>query len=228
MRNTINNRQRHTIALALCAVFIIIVLANWWVSYSMTQVSKQFESVYQDRLVPALDITAMQERFYQNRMLLEEHLQAEAPARQQQLEKELQQHMREIDSLAAKFEATYLTNQESKDLKRYKRAVRRLSVVQLQVLKQSRAGNKDAATGIYKADVVPAFNELLLPIHALSQLQQDVGHELYASAEQQLNTLKMLSYLVIALAVILALLLGVVLQHNRHRIRIKPQQFHLN
>lgn len=222
------NQDRHKIALALCAVFTIIVLANWWVSYSMTQVSSQFESVYQDRLVPALDIAAMQERYYQNRMLLEEHLHVEDPVQQQRVEASLQQHIQEIDSVSAKYEATYLTSQETKDLQQYKQAVKRLTAAQLQVVELSRAGDKAAATSLYKAQVVPAFNELLMPIHALSRLQQDVGHELYAASEQQLNSLKMLSSLVVACAVILALLVGVLLQNKRQKIRIKPQQFHLN
>ena len=222
------NQERQKIALALCAVFTIIVLANWWVSYSMTQVSNQFESVYQDRLVPALDIAAMQERYYQNRMLLEGHLHLKDAVQQQRVEASLQQHIQEIDSLSAKYEATYLTSQESKDLQQYKQAVKRLTAAQRQVIDLSRAGNKDEAARIYEAVVVPAFNDLLMPMHALSKLQQDVGHELYAASERQLNSMKMLSSLVVACAVILALLVGVLLQNKRQKIRIKPQQFHLN
>jgi hypothetical protein len=194
----------------------------------MTQVSRQFKSVYQDRLVPALDIAAMQERYYQNRMLLEEHLKTEEEVQLLYIEESLQQHALEIDSLAAKYEATYLTNQETKDLNAFKEAVKHLTAAQQQVLILSREKKKSAAAALYKAEVVPAFNELLNPMHALSKLQQDVGHELYASAEQQLLSLKMLSYLVIGLAVILAVLVGVLLQQNRKVVQIKPQQFHLN
>lgn len=222
------NSDRKKTALALCAVFIIIVLANWWVSYSMTQVSSQFASVYHDRLVPALDIAAMQERYYQNRMLLEEHLQVEEPAQQQHLEDALQQHTQEIDSLSAKYEATYLTNQETRDYRQYKQAVKQLTALQRKVIQLSRAGDKAAAERMYKAEVVPAFDKMLMPMHALSSLQQDVGHELYASAERQLNSLQMLSSFVVACAVILALLVGLLLQNKRQKIKIKPQQFHLN
>jgi len=228
MNRIIKNKERQKIALALCVVFVIIVLANWWVSHSMTQVSSQFASVYHDRLVPALDLAAMQERYYQNRMLLEEHLLAKDPAQQRRIEEQLQQHTAEIDSLSAKYEATYLTKQESQDLRQYKQAVAHLTAVQTQALELSRSGDKAAAEWIYKAEVVPAFDRLLMPMHALSSLQQDVGHELYASAERQLNSLRMLSSVVVACAVILALLIGVLLQNKRQQIKIKPQQFHLN
>ena len=228
MKKFLNNRQRSRIAFALCAVFIIIVLANWWVSYTMTKVSSQVESVYQDRLVPALDIAAIQERYYQNRVLLEEHLHTEAPALQRQLENSLHKNMQEIDSLAAKYEATFLTSQETENLQLYKDAVAHLTTVQLQAIERSRAGDKAAAILLYRAEVVPAFNTLLLPMHALSKLQQDVGHEVCASAEQKLSTLQMLSTMVIVLAVVLALLVGVLLQSRHQNIRINPQQFHLN
>ena len=228
MKRIIKDKERQKIALALCAVFVIIIVANWWVSCSMTQVSSQFASVYHDRLVPALDIAAMQERYYQNRMLLEEHLQEDDPAQEQRIEESLQQHIREIDSLSTKYEATYLTNQETKDLEQYKHAVKRLTAAQARFIELSSGDNKSAAADLYEAEVVPAFNQLLMPMHALSKLQQDVGHELYASAERQLHSLKMLASLVVACAVILALLVGVLLQTNRHKIRIKPQQFHLN
>ncbi|WP_164890994.1 MCP four helix bundle domain-containing protein [Botryobacter ruber] len=228
MKKFLNNRQRRRIAFALCAVFIIIVLANWWVSYTMTQVSSQVESVYQDRLVPALDIAAIQERFYQNRVLLEEHLHTDVPALQQQLENSLHENMREVDSLAAKYETTFLTSQETENLQLYKNAVAHLTTVQLQAIELSRAGDKAAADSLFKAAVVPAFNTLLLPMHTLSQLQQVVGHEVCASAEQKLSRLQMLSTLVIVLAVVLALLVGVLLQTNHQNIQINPQQFHLN
>ncbi|MCJ8163633.1 MCP four helix bundle domain-containing protein [Pontibacter sp. E15-1] len=228
MNKTISNRQRYKIALALCAIFVIIVLANWWVSYSMTRVSRQFASVYHDRLVPALDLAAMQEHYYQGMTLLERHLQAPDPGQQRQLEAQLRQHHTDIDSIAAKYEATYLTPRETTVLQQYKAAANRLMEVQLKTVRLSSAAETSAAVKLREQKVDPAFMAVLNPLHALRQLQQEVGHDLYASAGQQLNTLKMLSYLVIALAVVLALLVGVLLQNNRRGILIKPQKFNLN
>lgn len=221
-------RERNKIALALGAVFLIIVLANWWVSYSMKQVSTQFKSVYQDRLVPALDIAAMQERYYMNLMLLEEHMQAPSEEQELQLEASFAQNLKEVDSLLAKYENTYLTPQEAQNLQTFKEALRQLTQLQHTAMHISKSGDKTAAVNLYKTEVVPSFNQVLLPLHALSQLQQQVGQELYASAERQLSSLKTLSYLVIALAVVLALLVGTLLRSSRKIITIKPQNYHLN
>ncbi|MDX5420712.1 MAG: MCP four helix bundle domain-containing protein [Hymenobacteraceae bacterium] len=221
-------KHRDKMALAFGCVFLIIVLANWFVSYSMSQVSGQFKSVYQDRLVPALDISAILERYYQNRMLLEEHIIAGDPAEQAQLEKQIKTNLHEIDSLHAKFEATYLTNQESKDLHIYKAAIGGLTKVQNETLELSRRGDKAAAITLYKTQGNETFQELLRPLHALSQLQEQVGHELYASADRQMKSLKVLSYMVIGMAVFLALIVGTLLQSTRKITNIKPQKFHLN
>lgn len=228
MKWTYRIRERNKVALALGAVFLIIVLANWWVSFSMQQVSTQFRSVYQDRLVPALDIAAMQERYYQNLMLLEEHMQAQSEEQELQLHASFIQNLKEVDSLLAKYETTYLTQKEVADLENLKAAVGKLTQLQLKAMDTSHARDKAAAANMYKMEVVPAFNQMLLPLHSLSQLQQEVGHELYASAERQLSSLKTLSYLVIALAVILALLVGSLLQTSREIKNIKPQNYHLN
>ncbi|MDX5436348.1 MAG: MCP four helix bundle domain-containing protein, partial [Pontibacter sp.] len=162
---------RNRIAFALAAVFLIIVLANWLVSYNMTQVSRQFKSVYADRLVPALDISAMQERYYQNRLLLEEHLLADEQEVQQVILSEIEANERELDSLVLKFQATYLTNQESQDLKDYIKADTKYRKVQQTILILSHTGDKAGAATLYKEDGRVAFQNLLRPLHALSSLQ---------------------------------------------------------
>ncbi|AKD04617.1 MCP four helix bundle domain-containing protein [Pontibacter korlensis] len=222
----VGNRDR--IALVLGAVFLIIVLTNWFVSYSMTKVSTQFRSVYEDRLVPSLDISTIQERYYQNRLLLEEHLLAESEQEQQRILQAIEQNEADLDSLEQKFKGTLLTNQEGIDLQNYLQAGERYTKVQQTILVLSHTGDKAAAMRMYKQEGMQAFQELLLPLHALSQLQEKVGHELYANADQHMKILKVLSYLVIALAVILALLVGTLLQSSRKMKNIKPQKYHLN
>jgi len=222
----IGNRNR--IALALSFVFLIIMAANWFVSYSMTKVSGQFKSVYADRLVPALDISTMQERYYQNRLLLEEHLLATTGEEEQRILQEIAQNEADLDSLLQKFQATYLTTQENSDLQHYLQAGKDYAKTQQAILDMSQDGDKPAALAMFREEGMAAFQELLKPLHALSQLQEQVGHELYEDAERQMTSLKVLSYLVIAMAVILALLVGTLLQSSRKLQHIKPQKYHLN
>lgn len=220
--------HRNRLALALGFVFLIIMSANWFVSYSMTKVSSQFKSVYADRLVPALDISAMQERYYQNRLLLEEHLLTTSTTEEQRIMENIEQNEADLDSLLLKFQTTYLTKQESKDLQEYLQAGKNYAKTQQTILVMSHTGDKAAAMEMFKKEGMTAFQELLQPLHALSHLQEQVGLELYADAERQMKSLKVLSYLVIGLAVILALLVGTLVQSSRRISNIKPQKYHLN
>ncbi|RAU83191.1 MCP four helix bundle domain-containing protein [Pontibacter arcticus] len=220
--------QRSKIALALGATFILITMAYWFVSYTVNQVGSQFKSVYYDRLVPALDIATIQERFYQNRLLLEEHILTSETDEMQAFENGMAQNASDIDSVLTKFKATELTAQEKLDLDELLLTKTKLETLQKAILVQSSAGNKEAALADYNGTSQTAFLDLLKPLHALSKLQGEVGHVLYASAEKQVKTLQILSYLIIGLAVIIALLIVTLLQTNRKIKKIKPQQFHWN
>ncbi|GAB3815187.1 MCP four helix bundle domain-containing protein [Pontibacter rugosus] len=221
-------KQRNKIALALGAIILITVLANWFVSYSMTVVGSQFKSVYVDRLVPALDISAIQERYYQNRLLLEEHISLMDRLQQETIRVQLSQNEQEIDSLVAKYSATQLTAKEQQDLQQYLKAEKELHLLKNKILLHSSAGEKHVASNLYKQQWLAAFQELMQPLHALSELQESVGQELYEDADRQMKSLKTLSYLVIALAVIFALLIGTLLQTSRKIKEVKYQKFHLN
>ena len=212
----------------LGAVFAIIVLANWFASYSIGQVSSQFRSVYQDRLVPSLDIADVLERYYQNRMYLEEHILSESEAKQDSLQALVQQNTLEIDSLMHKFEQTYLIERESAGLAKYKQQFASLVKVQDQILTLSSEGNQAQAQQLYRTKGYAAFLHLLEPLHELIRLQGEVGQELYQSAERQVKTLKILSYLVIGLSVFIALLVATLLQATRKLRNIKTQNYHLN
>ncbi|MFD2244867.1 MCP four helix bundle domain-containing protein [Pontibacter ruber] len=221
-------RQREKLALALGSVFVIIILANWFVSYSIGEVNKQFRSVYQDRLVPSLDISQMLERYYQNRMYLEEHVLTGSIAEKDSIRQLLSSNTRAIDSLVQKFESTYLIEQESTDLANYKVQFAALVRIQEQVMQLSRAGNHPAALQLSHTKGHAAFQNLLVPLHNLIEVQGEVGQELYESAERNVKTLKILSYLVIGLAVLLALIVGTLLQGSRKLKEIKPQNYHMN
>jgi hypothetical protein len=220
--------KRDKIAFALGSVFAIIILANWFASYSIGKVSNQFRSVYHDRLVPSLVISDVMERYYQNRMTLEEHILSGSVTEQDSLHNMVQKNTAEIEMLIHKFEKTYLIERESAGLAEYKKQFASLVAVQDRILSLSSSGNKTKAQNIYRTEGHQAFLHLLEPLHELIALQGEVGQELYQSADRQVKTLKVLSYLVIGMSVFIALLVATLLQATRKLKNIKPQNYHLN
>ena len=161
-------------------------------------------------------------------MYLEEHILSESEAKQDSLQALVQQNTLEIDSLMHKFEQTYLIERESAGLAQYKQQFAALVKVQDQILTLSSEGNQAQAKQLYRTKGYAAFLHLLEPLHELIRLQGEVGQELYESAERQVKTLKILSYLVIGLSVFIALLVATLLQATRKLRNIKPQNYHLN
>lgn len=228
MNWSISLRQRDKVALALGFIFLVIVLANWLMSYSMKQVGGQFKSVYEDRLVPAIDISAIMERSYKSHQLLEEHILATDPGAKNSLSEQITLNQKEIDSILVKFEGTYLTKVERENLEQYKTSRQNLLSVQKIILNQSQNQNTGAAKDSYYTAGNASFQMLLTPLHDLSTLQATVGHELLDSAERQMNFIKLLSTLVIAMAVIIAILVATLLQTSRKLNSITQQKYHLN
>lgn len=221
-------KKRNKVALAFLAIFLMIVVTNWVVSYSMEQVSKKFATIYQDRLVPSLDISEILERYYQNRMLLEEHVLATKATSHDSLQQLIVANTSIIDSLVTKYEKTYLVAQEQENLQAYKTRFTELVQVQDQIISLSARGEKAQAQRLYSTSGQAAFQNLLDPLHQLIRVQGDIGQELYQSADRDVKMLRVLSYFVIAVAVIIALIVGTLLQTSRKLNNIKPQKYNLN
>lgn len=220
--------KRDKVAFALGSVFAIIILANWFASYSIGQVSNQFSEVYHDRLVPSLVISDVMERSYQNRLTLEDHILSSAASEHDSLHQLVTANTKEIESLINQFARTYLIERESVGLATYQKEFAKLVEVQDRILKLSSTGAKEEAENLYRTEGHQAFLHLLEPLHELIKLQGEVGQELYQSADRQVKTLKILSYLVIGMSVFIALLVATLLQATRKLNNIKPQNFGLN
>lgn len=220
--------KRDKVAFALGSVFAIIILANWFASYSIGKVSSQFRSVYHDRLVPSLVISDVMERYYQNRLTLEEHILSNAALEQDSLHGVVKANTAEIEALINRFEKTYLIERESRGLAEYKKQFANLIAVQDRILDLSSNGNKTKAELLYRTEAHTVFLHLMEPLHELIQVQGEVGRELYQSADRQVKTLKVLSYLVIGMSVFIAMLIATLLQATHKLKNIKPQNYHLN
>lgn len=122
-----SNRQRSKMALGLSVLFSLIIFTNWFMNFSMNRVSGQFDSVYHDRLVPAMDISTMLEHHYESRALLEQFVAVEDAHTQKRLQQSIAVHTAALDSLQYKFKATYLTNKERQYLHQYNRPLSKLT-----------------------------------------------------------------------------------------------------
>ncbi len=221
----LSGRQRYRMAMALAVGFVLIFAASWFVNHTIGKINEEFKSVYDDRLVPAADIARLVERFYQNQILLEQHLHVQSATEKASIQQEVEQHNKTIAQLIAKYSVTYFTEKEEAYFKEFASANKQLQNLQTQILESD---NQSIATGIYNKAYKAQIHTLLEQLHLLTSLQEEVGQELYLTAERQVKLLKMISSLVIAIAMIIALFVGSLMQSSRKIAAVKPQKFHLN
>jgi hypothetical protein len=202
----IGEKYKFRLALCVVALFGSSLLGMYFIRVNVNAADQSVKSLYQDRLVPAGDISVVQEKLYQNELLVQEHMDALATDAYSRAEHQVRRHDAEMDSLVDKFAHTLLVDQEVESLKKYRRYLFEHRQIQEQILSLSERGLKQEAAALYRNEGQPHFAQLMGMVHQLSSLQTSVGHELYDRSHHKLLEAGLLSYLVIALTILVCLL----------------------
>jgi hypothetical protein len=216
--------ERHRLALCLTVIFVISLLATYFIQKDVAAADRSVRSLYKDRLVPAQDIAFVQERLYQNELLLQDHINASTTATYPQIENEIRQHSTGMDSLVNKFAHTILVDKEVESLKAYRSYLPAHRRTQQQILWLSVHGRKQEAATLYRSDGQRHFKQLMGTVQQLASLQTSVGYKLYDQSHQDLLEAGLLTYLVIGLTLVVGLLAQVLLKWSllASRLPYKP------
>jgi hypothetical protein len=216
----IGEKYKYRFALCLVAIFGASLLGMYFIRMNVTAADQSVKSLYQDRLVPAGDISIVQEKLYQNELLVQEHIDAPAAGGHAQAAHQIRRHSAEMDSLVDKFAHTLLVNQEVESLKKYRRYLFMHRHIQGQILDLSERGFKQEAATLYRNEGQPRFAQLMDTVHQLASLQTSVGHELYDRSHRNLLDAGLLSYMVIVITILVCLLGQVLLKWFRFTSRL--------
>jgi hypothetical protein len=222
--SVVGEKYKYRAALCLVALFGTSLLAMYFIRENVDAADRTVKSLYKDRLVPAQDISFVQEKLYQNELLVQEHISATAADVHTRAASRIGRHGAEVDSLVDKFAHTFLVNQEVKSLEKYRDYLSVHRHTQGQILRLSEQGAKREAAALYRDEGQRHFAQLMGTVHQLSSLQTSVGHELYDRSHQNLLEAGLLSYLVIGLTVLVCLLAQALLKWFRvtSRLPYKP------
>ena len=222
--SVIGEKYKYRAALCLVALFGTSLLGMYFIRVNVNAADQTVKSLYRDRLVPAQDISEVQEKLYQNELLLQEHISAPAADAQLVVVHQIRRHGAEVDSLVDKFAHTLLVNKEVESLKKYRSYLAMHRRTQGQILDLSERGAKQEAAALYRNEGQWHFEQLMGTVHQLSSLQTSVGHELYDQSHRNLLEAGLLSYLVIGLTIMVCLLAQALLKWFRvtSRLPYKP------
>ncbi len=110
--SVVGEKYKYRAALCLVALFGTSLLAMYFIRENVDAADRTVKSLYKDRLVPAQDISFVQEKLYQNELLVQEHISATAADVHTRAASRIGRHGAEVDSLVDKFAHTFLVKQE--------------------------------------------------------------------------------------------------------------------
>lgn len=220
-------KERYKLAVYLTAIFVSIIIANLLEKSQANEVDKSLISMYNDRIIPAKDISAMLGNLYKNQLLLQEHIHSSGTIRYSEIERELEINDEKSDSLTVKFAKTFLVDEEATELNKYKNKIDAYRAIQNEIVTLSRQGMKTEAVAYYHQHSRHTFQGLITHIDKLADIQARVGQKLYQTSHEKLAGAKMLYSLEIAIAIIIGLIVHILLKASTV-IKIRPQNSSLN
>lgn len=193
--------RKGRIAGSFALLFVFFIVLGLFSTSGFDRISVSFRSMYEDRLIPSLDIGNLILLVYENRVSLENHITTTDAQERHTYEVQLQQNHRAIDSLIRKITNTYLVPEEKADLGRFNSTLSIYREAEQNMLRMSREMKTDSALKLLTHDGDKLFHASVEPLQKLGKDQQKVGEELYNESQSIAQNQKTLAYSIMIAAV---------------------------
>lgn len=205
MRKIARNERIGALFLLLFSFFIILGLFS---TSGFDRISLSFKSMYEDRLIPSLDISNLLYRVYGNRVVLENHITSSDLTERNNFQKQLIENQHSIDSLIFHISNTYLVPKEKANLGKFTSALNTYRIEEKAILKLSNSYQTDSALQILTHRGDELFNEAVTTLRKLGLDQQMVGEELYKESQAIAKMQKRIAYSIMVLAALVGIVLA--------------------
>lgn len=188
---------------------------------------KAFTSLYNDRLVPATDIFYISEKLYAKRFLLEIFVYSDDNKLSiSQLNAKLKSYDKEIDTLLAKYEKTYLVTNEKNHLTELKVKLLENKVLEKNILLNANSLDKTSLRKLYD-NGEKSFLDMSALLTQLTKIQTVVGEQLKEDSQQIVRGTNLYSTLQLLIAIVIGGLIVSILAAS-NVMNIRNDKFNLN
>jgi len=219
----IQSKIRLAILLAILMLFIIIF--SLVESYNMTRISKSFNSIYEDRLIPAVDLYSIADHIHSKRDYMITYLFTDKLSTEE-VKELIRKESSDLDTLLEKYENTYLVKAEANHLSSLKKNIsdyRRDETLLIQTSER----NKEEAINLYLNTTVNVYENLNRDLRQLTKVQTEVGRELMKESQNSQSNSDFVSRLQFIIAIILGLMI-IILVITDKQVNIKQEKYRLN
>jgi methyl-accepting chemotaxis protein len=213
----------YTIKKRITTVIVLLLMAMTGIGslglFGLNKNNRDFQSVYEDRVIPITQVTTIQKLLLQNRLLITRAALEKSPITSEKNTAEVESNIEEITKLWSDYMATYLTPEEkiladkfAVDRKHFVGEGLKAAIATL------RAGDYPATEKIITEKIIPLYADVGDGIQKLYQLQVDITKSAYASSQSDFH----FALKIIVTIVLLSIAIGTVLGISLFRAIVKP------
>ena len=218
-------QRKIRLAIVLAIMMLCVILFSLMESYNVSTISKSFNSIYEDRLIPAVDLYAISDHIHTKRTKLVTFL-FTGKISQDEISLALSSSNKQLDSLISKYENTYLVKAETNHLANLKKNLKTFERDEL-LLINAASENKEFAKTLYLNTTIQLYDELDKDLIELIKVQSEIGKELLAESVKSQLSSDFISRLQIMIAIILGLIIMILIITDK-QVLLKQEKFNMN
>ncbi len=227
MRIAYSLKQKLKIAMLLFFIMTCSILITILEEKSVKNMNESFISMYNDRLVPALDLFHVLQNIYMKKSFVEDLLYTRKDFNATQVQTQVERLNVKIDSLIRKYEQTTLVKQEKQQLTILKQRLVNYLKTETDVMRMLFNEEHGQALQLYEQSGKDLSLQIIDNISVLMDTQRQVGTELLKDSAFAVSGTRLYSTLQIALAIIIGILIvGILFTSNV--VNIKSDKYTLN
>lgn len=197
--------KRRNLILVLAVFFFIFLVTEFIEKKYMQQIDHDFSSLYEDRLIPASQLYEMSELLHEKQFIFELLKENEFRFAAAEIEK-VKEENRQFEEILAKYETTYLVDEEEQYLTGFKTDLQAYLEVEKEILYHLENKNYGIAQLLIHSEGRELYNQANEKLHKLAQIQPKIGKELVAHYQSSFGSSSTLYYFKVALTIVIGLL----------------------
>jgi len=173
---------------------------------AVKNLERQFDKLFSQKLIPAMDISRMLELQFQNRSHLEDYLNEDNLSYLNDIHK----NNLSIDSLLDVYlsGSTTLETEETADLRDFLRFHRRYRKEENLIISLHGTGNKEEAMGRYRFQSNIVFTQAVAPMKKFEEVEIRLGKEILGEVKTKARNISWILFSAMIAAVLLAIWIG--------------------
>ncbi len=173
----------------------------------INRVAEDINSLYYNRLLPAVEMANLTEKLYENRLFLEEYLYLDNPSMQKDILEKIEKNHKSIDSIASKYAESHLVEEENRFLVNYRKEIFKYKQLESEIVKLF-ATDAESARTLFSTEASEEFKKIIEPIHRITDVQLKIGEKLRKESIQEANAIRLALYLTMGVVIMAMIVTG--------------------